>query len=90
MAEVLDGLQVINAFDHNKYFVQRAAYMTDLHHKAQYSSDCLNLWLSFYCDLYGAILIFAVCIFAVTMKDTLGAAAAGLAFSNTIQVGTRV
>ena len=27
--------------------------------------------------------------FAVTMKDTLGAAAAGLAFSNTIQVGFR-
>lgn len=86
VAEVLEGLPVVNAFDHNRYFVQRASYLVDQHHRAQYNCDSLNLWLSFYADLYGAILIFGVCVFAVTMRTVIGASAAGLAFSNTIQM----
>jgi ATP-binding cassette subfamily C (CFTR/MRP) protein 1 len=86
VAETLEGLPIITAFDQNKYFVATAATKIDEHHRALFNGESLNLWLAFYCDLYGAILVLAVCIFAVVMRTALGAAAVGLAFSNTIQV----
>lgn len=88
VAETLEGLPTITAFSQNNYFLATAAHKINEHHRALYNAESLNLWLAFYCDLYGAILVLAVCIFAVVMKDILGAAAVGLAFSNTIQVGT--
>lgn len=57
-----------------------------MHHRTVYTGDNLNLWLAHRCDFYGAILVLAVSCFAVGMKDTLGAATVGLAFSNTIQM----
>jgi ABC-type multidrug transport system fused ATPase/permease subunit len=86
VAETLEGLPVVTAFSQNKYFIATAAHKIDEHHRALFNGESLNLWLAFYCDLYGAILVLAVCIFAVVMKDILGPAAVGLAFSNTIQV----
>jgi ABC-type multidrug transport system fused ATPase/permease subunit len=86
VAETLEGLPIITAFGQNKYFVATAANKIDEHHRALFNGESLNLWLAFYCDLYGAILVLAVCIFAVTQRVQLGAAAVGLAFSNTIQV----
>jgi ABC-type multidrug transport system fused ATPase/permease subunit len=88
VAETLEGLPVVTAFNQNKFFIATAANKIDEHHRALFNGESLNLWLAFYCDLYGAILVLAVCIFAVVMRDILGAAAVGLAFSNTIQVGT--
>ena len=90
VAETLEGLPIVAAFGQNKYFVATASNKIDEHHRALFNAESLNLWLAFYCDLYGAILVLAVCIFAVVMKDILGAAAVGLAFSNTIQVRPRV
>ncbi|WIA12457.1 hypothetical protein OEZ85_012492 [Tetradesmus obliquus] len=86
VAETLEGLPIITAFNQNKYFVATAANKIDEHHRALFNAESLNLWLAFYCDLYGAILVLAVCIFAVVMRDILGPAAVGLAFSNTIQM----
>jgi ABC-type multidrug transport system fused ATPase/permease subunit len=86
VAETLDGLSIINAFGQNQYFIETASKQIDEHHRALFNGESLNLWLAFYCDLYGAILVLAVCIFAVVMRTTLGAAAVGLALSNTIQV----
>jgi ABC-type multidrug transport system fused ATPase/permease subunit len=86
VAETLEGLPIITAFGQNKYFVATAANKIDEHHRALFNGESLNLWLAFYCDLYGAILVLSVCIFAVTQRTVLGAAAVGLAFSNTIQV----
>jgi hypothetical protein len=88
VAETLEGLPIITAFAQNKYFIATAANKIDEHHRALFNGESLNLWLAFYCDLYGAILVLAVCVFAVVMRQSLGAAAVGLAFSNTIQVGT--
>ena len=90
VAETLEGLPIITAFNQNKYFIATAANKIDEHHRALFNAESLNLWLAFYCDLYGAILVLAVCIFAVVMRDILGPAAVGLAFSNTIQVGTGI
>jgi ABC-type multidrug transport system fused ATPase/permease subunit len=87
VAETLEGLPVVTAFSQNKYFIATAANKIDEHHRALFNGESLNLWLAFYCDLYGAILVLAVCIFAVVMREVLGPAAVGLAFSNTIQVG---
>jgi hypothetical protein len=87
VAETLEGLPIVTAFAQNKYFIATASNKIDEHHRALFNGESLNLWLAFYCDLYGAILVLAVCIFAVVMKDILGPAAVGLAFSNTIQVG---
>jgi ABC-type multidrug transport system fused ATPase/permease subunit len=86
VAETLEGLPIITAFGQNKYFIATAANKIDEHHRALFNGESLNLWLAFYCDLYGAILVLAVCIFAVLMRTQLGAAAVGLAFSNTIQM----
>jgi hypothetical protein len=44
------------------------------------------LWLAFWCDFFGAILVVATCLLSVALKDSLGAAVVGLAISNTIQV----
>jgi ATP-binding cassette, subfamily C (CFTR/MRP), member 1 len=89
VSETLDGLKVIHAFGQTDYFISTAADKTNLHHKAVYNGESLNLWLAFYCDFYGAILVLAVSMFAVVQRVELGAAAAGLAFSNTIQMLVR-
>lgn len=49
-------------------------------------AETLNLWLAFYCDLVGALLVYAVALFAVGMAESLGASTVGLAFSNIIQL----
>ena len=45
-----------------------------------------HLWLSFWCDLLGALLVLGTCLLSVGLKEQLGGAAVGLAISNTIQV----
>lgn len=68
------------------YFIEEADLRTDRHHRALFNAESLNLWLAFFCDFYGAILVLAVSMFAVVQRKQLGAAKVGLAFSNTIQV----
>eukprot|EP00883_Tetradesmus_obliquus_P000567 jgi/Sobl393_1/10597/SZX72300.1 len=86
VAETLEGLPIITAFKQNQFFISTAANKIDEHHRALFNAESLNLWLAFYCDLYGAILVLAVCVFAVTQRAQLGSAAVGLALSNTIQM----
>lgn len=86
MAEALEGLHVIRAFNKQKYFVRESEIRVNRKHKALFSAETLNLWLAFYCDFYGALLVFAVAAFAVSDKENLGASKVGLCFSNTIQV----
>jgi len=38
------------------------------------------------CDLLGAILVVVTCLLSVALREELGAAAVGLAISNSIQV----
>jgi ABC-type enterochelin transport system permease subunit len=45
-----------------------------------------NLWLAFWCDFLGALLVVATCLFSVAFSETLGAPNVGLAISNSIQV----
>ena len=84
-AEVLEGLNLIQAYSHEQHFVQEFTKLTDRNHTALFNAESLNLWISFYCDFYGAIMLVAVCMFAVVEKDR-GAPVVGLAFSNTIQL----
>jgi hypothetical protein len=71
---------------HNKQKrLQEFTRQTDEHHCSVFNADSMNLWVSFYCDFYGAIMLVAVCIFAVSEKER-GAPKVGLAFSNTIQL----
>ncbi|KAG1659734.1 hypothetical protein FOA52_006004 [Chlamydomonas sp. UWO 241] len=86
VAETLEGLHVIQAFDKNNYFVQTAIMRNDLHHRTVYTGDSLNLWLAHRCDFYGAIMVLGVSCMAVALKYTLGAATVGLAFSNVMQM----
>jgi ABC-type multidrug transport system fused ATPase/permease subunit len=86
VAETLEGLPVINAFAQRQYFLDTAEHRIDTHHKAIYNAESLSLWLAFYCDLFGAILVLAVCCFSMAQRQTLGASAVGLAFSNVIQL----
>jgi hypothetical protein len=65
--------------------MQEFTRQTDQHHRTIFTADSLNLWVSFYCDFYGAVMLAAVCMFAVGAQDR-GASVVGLAFSNTIQV----
>jgi len=86
VAETLEGLSVIQAFQKNDYFVATASSRSDMHHSTVFSAESLNLWLAHYCDFYGAIMVAAVACFAVGMADTYGAGKVGLAFSNCIQL----
>ncbi|PNH10694.1 Multidrug resistance-associated protein 1 [Tetrabaena socialis] len=86
VAEVLEGLGVVQAFSKQDYFINEAAYRTDITNAAVFNAESLNLWLAFWCDFIGACLVGVVSAFAVGMKDTLGAATVGLAFSNIIQM----
>ena len=65
--------------------MQEFTRQTDAHHKSLFNADTLNLWISFYLDFYGAVMLVAVGMFAVSERDR-GAANVGLAFSNTIQL----
>jgi ATP-binding cassette, subfamily C (CFTR/MRP), member 1 len=65
--------------------VQEFTRQTDTHHRTMYTADSLAIWLSIWCDLYGAIMLVAVCFFAVSQRSR-GAPVVGLAFSNTIQL----
>jgi len=97
VAEVLEGLPVIQAYNKEEYFCNQAGVNADNAHTALFNQESLNLWLAFFCDAFGAILVLGVCVFAVTQrkyKDAKGnwtggsllPATVGLAFSNTIQM----
>ncbi|KXZ54551.1 hypothetical protein GPECTOR_4g616 [Gonium pectorale] len=86
VAETLEGLGVVQAFGKQEYFIAEAARRTDVTNNAVFNAESLNLWLAFWCDLVGALLVGVVSAFAVALKDTLGAATVGLAFSNIIQM----
>ncbi|GLC53728.1 hypothetical protein PLESTB_000780900 [Pleodorina starrii] len=86
VAEVLEGLNVVQAFSKQEFFIEEAARRTDVTNAAVFNAESLNLWLAFWCDLIGACLVGVVSAFAVGMKDSLGAATVGLAFSNIIQM----
>jgi len=53
---------------------------------ALFATEQCHLWLAFWCDLAGAVLVVATCLLAVGFADALGAASVGLAISNSIQV----
>ncbi|KAG2500519.1 hypothetical protein HYH03_001296 [Edaphochlamys debaryana] len=86
VAEVLEGLGVVQAFSKQDYFIREAARRTDITNAAVFNAESLNLWLAFWCDLIGASLVGVVSAFAVALKDELGAPTVGLAFSNIIQM----
>ena len=69
--------------------VQENVHRINIHHLALFNTEQCHLWLAFWCDFFGAILVVATCLFSVGLKDSLGSAAVGLAISNTIQVRSR-
>jgi ABC-type multidrug transport system fused ATPase/permease subunit len=84
--ESLHGMDVIRAFDAVGYFIQENVQRINVHHLALFNTEQTHLWLAFWCDFFGAILVVATCLFSVAFKETLGSANVGLAISNTIQV----
>ncbi|KAL6759443.1 ABC transporter [Haematococcus lacustris] len=84
--ESLHGMEVIKAFNAVNYFIQENIQRINIHHLALFNTEQCHLWLAFWCDFFGAILVVATCLFSVGLKDELGSAAVGLAISNTIQV----
>ncbi len=87
VAEALDGLGVIQAYNKQAYFTQVTSQVVDDAHRALFGAESLNLWLAFYCDFYGAVMVLAVACFGISMWEDLGSSAVGLAFSQSIQVG---
>ncbi len=86
VAEALDGLGVIQAFNRQNYFVESTRITIDASHRTVFGAETLNLWLAFYCDLYGACMVLAVACLGMGMWETLGSGGVGLAFSQSIQV----
>jgi len=86
VSEALEGLDVIQAYNKQAYFIVESEKRVNRYHRAFFNSEALNLWLAFYCDFFGAVLVLAVALFAVTQKTELGPASVGLAFSNVIQM----
>jgi hypothetical protein len=85
----LSMFQIVSVLTHSCtqqiHLAQEFTRRTDDSHRAVFIADSMNLWISFYCDFYGAIMLVALCMFAVGFKER-GAAVVGLAFSNTIQL----
>uniref|UniRef100_A0A7S0R450 Uncharacterized protein n=1 Tax=Chlamydomonas leiostraca TaxID=1034604 RepID=A0A7S0R450_9CHLO len=84
--ESLHGMEVIKAFDAVNFFIQENVARINTHHLALFNTEQCHLWLAFWCDFFGAVLVVATCLFSVGLKEDVGAAAVGLAISNTIQV----
>jgi ATP-binding cassette subfamily C (CFTR/MRP) protein 1 len=82
VAETLEGLNVVQAFGKQDFFINEAARRTDATNAAVFNAESLNLWLAFFCDFIGASLVLIVAAFAVGMAEELGSATVGLAFSN--------
>lgn len=55
-------------------------------HLSVFNTEQCHLWLAFWCDFYGAVMVLATCLLSVAYKEDVGPAAVGLAISNTIQV----
>nr|AXF41555.1 HLA3 protein [Chlorella sp. ArM0029B] len=86
VAESLDGLGVIQAFNKQAYFTQVTSEHVDAAHRALFGAECLNLWLAFICDFFGAALVLSVGSFGISGWRTLGSSNVGLAFSQSIQM----
>lgn len=87
VAESLDGLGVIQAYNRQGYFTQLTSRRVDDANRSLFSAESLNLWLAFYCDMYGAIMVLAVASLGIGTWKDLGSSSVGLAFSQSIQVG---
>ncbi|PNH05920.1 Canalicular multispecific organic anion transporter 1, partial [Tetrabaena socialis] len=57
----------------------------NVNHLALFNTEQCHVWLAFWCDFYGAIMVLATCLLSVAYKESVGSAAVGLAISNTIQ-----
>lgn len=57
VAEALDGLSVIQAFSKQAYFTHVTSEYVDDAHRALFGAECLNLWLAFICDFFGAVMV---------------------------------
>jgi hypothetical protein len=66
--------------------LQENVNLLNVHHLALFNTEQTHLWLAFWCDFFGAILVVATCLFSVGMSEKLGAPNVGLAISNSIQV----
>ncbi|KIZ01660.1 ABC transporter, multidrug resistance associated protein [Monoraphidium neglectum] len=86
IAESLDGLTVIQAYNKQQYFTHVTEQRVDDAHRALFGSECLNLWLAFFCDFYGACMVLAVASFGIGQWRVLGSSNVGLAFSQSIQM----
>ncbi|GAB4815837.1 hypothetical protein N2152v2_002883 [Parachlorella kessleri] len=86
VAESLDGLGVIQAYGKQQYFTEVTEEKVNLAHKALFGAECLNLWLAFFCDFYGACMVLSVACFGIGQWRDLGSSNVGLAFSQSIQM----
>lgn len=57
VAEALDGLGVIQAFNKQAYFTDVTSQYVDNAHRSLFAAESLNLWLAFFCDFYGAAMV---------------------------------
>jgi ABC-type multidrug transport system fused ATPase/permease subunit len=86
IAEALDGLGVIQAYNKQQYFTHITSEYVDDAHRALFGAECLNLWLAFICDFFGACMVLSVASFGIGMWKDLGSSSVGLAFSQSIQM----
>ncbi|KAF8071336.1 abcC3 [Scenedesmus sp. PABB004] len=65
--ESLQGMDVIRAFNAEN------VNLLNVHHLALFNTEQTHLWLAFWCDFFGAVLVVATCLFSVAFSETLGA-----------------
>ncbi len=69
--------------------IQENVQRINRHHLALFNTEQTHLWLAFWCDFFGALLVVATCLLSVAFSDELGPANVGLAISNSIQVSAK-
>eukprot|EP01125_Pyxidicula_operculata_P021880 TRINITY_DN8721_c0_g1_i1.p1 TRINITY_DN8721_c0_g1~~TRINITY_DN8721_c0_g1_i1.p1 ORF type:complete len:1258 (+),score=294.88 TRINITY_DN8721_c0_g1_i1:29-3775(+) len=85
VGETLHGISVVRAFGTIDQFRDLFYKRLNKNHSARFHLDHANLWISFFLDLLGSLLVYATVLFVVGDKS-IPSSAAGLAISNSIQM----
>lgn len=82
----IEGLSIIKAFNKQTDFIYKFTDLVDAQSSPNYLYYCSMRWLSARMDILCVLISFLACIFAISHKESVGAAFAGLVLVLSMQV----
>jgi ABC-type multidrug transport system fused ATPase/permease subunit len=84
VSETVSGISVVRAYELQKEFSIENMKRLDRNHSAIFHMEQGNLWVSFWLDLIGSLLVLATAAFAVGLQ--LDSSLVGLAITSSVQI----